>query len=237
MTDSPHPAGGPPEFEGRKPEVWEVIASFRQSEQQLAPDSTLLAHNEPYSGLFHLTNGWLVYRKDAEPDGFGGIVQFGLPGALVGCRDDKAAVTVQALTPAIVSVVPAANLLALSLEHPGLGDRLRSLATRPLSFAFEQMPNTATQSPRERVAQLLLELFIRARAQWSNHTAEHMRLPLSDHDVISATQSDAAPEILRELQKGSVLRQDEHGIAIVNPDGLIDAAGIDLRAMRSFLMS
>lgn len=238
MSDSPQPAGGgPPEFEGRKPEVWEGLANFRQSERQLAPDETLLAGYEPYSGLFHLTGGWLVYRKEDEPGRFGSILQFGLPGALVGYRDDKSAIAVQALNTAVVSVVPAANMLALSLEHPGLGERLRSLAARPYSFAFAHVPNAATQSGRERVAQLLLELFIRARAQWSNHTAEHMRLPISEGHIVSATAVEAAPEILNELRKESILRQDGRGIAVVNPDALTDAAGIDLRAMRSFLMS
>lgn len=237
MTDAQQPAnGGPPEFEGCKPEVRSAVVRFRAAEREFATGQTLLGPNEPYSGLFHLSQGWLVYSREGQSGHPGDILQFGLPGAVLGCRNEVSAFSVQALTAAVVSVIPAPNLVALSLEHPELGERLRRLAARPHRFAFQHMSNATAQSGRERVAQLLLELFIRARMQWPDHTAEHMRLPLSPGHVVGATRVESAPDVLREFQQENVVRLDEHGIAIPNPDALIDATGIDLRAMRAFLL-
>lgn len=237
MTDAQPPAnGGPPEFEGRKPEVRSAVVRFRDGEREFVAGQALLGQNEPCTGLFHLSEGWLVYSREGQSGRPADILQFGLPGAVLGCRNEAVAFSVQALTAATVSAIPAPNLVALSLEHPGLGDRLRGLATRPHRFAFQHMPNAMTQSVRERVAQLLLELFIRARTQWPDHTAEHMRLPLSADHVVGATHIVSAPEILRELQQKNIVRFDERGIAISDPDALIDTTGVDLPAMRAFLL-
>lgn len=235
--NSTTPGGGPSEFEGRKPQIQNAVIQFRDGERRLAPGQTLTALDEPGSGLFHLARGWLVYCIDGPPGRPIKILQFGLPGAVVGRDNESAAFWVQALNDAVVSVLPSANLSALSLEHPGAAERLRSLAVRPLSFAFQHMSNAAMQSARERVAQLLLELFIRARAQWPDHTVRHMRLPLSEDHVVGATGVGTAADVMRELAQENILRLDERGIAILNPDALTDAAGIELRVMRSFLLS
>ena len=237
MTDIPTDSrNGPPEFEGRKPEVLDAVVQFRDGEQLLAPGQSLLALNEPSGGLFHLARGWLVYCAGGPPGQPYKILQFGLPGAVIGYSNKTADFSVQALGAAAVSVLPASNLSALSRERPGVGERLHSLAARPLSFALQHMPKTTPRSARACVAQLLLELFIRARAQWPDHAVEHMRLPLSSQNVVSATGAETAPDVLGELAQESILRLDERGIAILDPDALTDASGIELAAMRSFLL-
>lgn len=235
MTDHQRLAGGgPSEFEGRKPDLWGAVMEFRDGERQLAPGETLVAQGEPFSGLFQVTEGWLAYGEAHQAGSR--ILQVGLPGTLVGNRDEKTINSVWALTAAAVSVVSAANLVALSLEYPGVGERLRSLAVRPRAFFFERMPNAASLSSRERVAQLLLELFIRTRAHWPDHTAEQMLLPLSAAHVAAASGAGNAGDVLRGLQNENILRLDGGGIAVINPDQLVDAAGIDLHTVRSFLL-
>ena len=234
MANAQHSTGnGPSEFEGRKPDIWNAVARFRDGEQRLIAGQMLLAEAHSFSGLFQDTQGWLVsYRPNYA--GPREILQFGLPGAVIGNHEATASFSVWALTDATVSVVSAANLLALSQEVPSVAERLRALVAHPHRFVFELMPDTSLLPP-QRVSQLLLELFIRMRAQWPDHSAEYMRLPLSNDQISSACGIGNAGSILRELENKGMLKVDGTGIAVLDPDQLVDAAGVDLGSVHGFL--
>jgi CRP-like cAMP-binding protein len=73
---------------------------------------------------------------------------------------------VQALTDAVVCIVPNKALSPLANEYPEIGMRLAWLTLRDRNLAFSHLASVGRHSARERVAHLLLGLFIRYRAHW-----------------------------------------------------------------------
>lgn len=241
MTPPPDiPAGGargPSEFEGRKPEIQDAVARHKAGDHKVPAGQILLKEGETWTAIVYLAEGWLMFQRATET-GARRILQFGLPGTLVGGVAGTAAYNVQTLSDAVISVIPRTHVETLVRENPQIGVRVESLASRPPSFGFQNMPSFTKHSPRERIAQLLLELFIRQRAQWTNHVTAKMVLPLAREHITEATGLGYAEtgDALRRLGSDGIVELRDRGIAILNPDDLVDASGIDLGMMRSFFL-
>src|SRR3546814_11558094 len=93
----------------------------------------------------------------------------------------------QALTDAVVCVIPHKALRPLSRQYPEIGLRLAWLMSRDSSLSFAHLTSIGRHSARERVAHLILELFIRCRSRWPGHRIEEMHLHLTQEHIRDAT--------------------------------------------------
>ncbi len=210
------------------PKVLRVIASYKSGDRPLKAGEDLFRLGERCDVIYHLVDGW-VFLYDLLEDGRRQILHFVLPGALLGLYSDRVAVYgAQTLTDVVVNVIPHEKLGALLEEHPGIGLRLAWMLWRERNLAYEHLSSIGRRSARERVSRSLLELFVRYRVQWPSHRTDEMHLPLTQEHIADATGLTGVHvnRILRGLRKDGVVEFHYRRLHILNPDKLVDVAGI-----------
>lgn len=173
---------------GASSETLRLIAGCKASDREFKAGRDIFNQSDSCEAIY-LVDGW-VFRYDLLDDGRRQIVDFVLPGAVLGFHPVRGSLTTfgaQALTDCTVCVIPHAALRLLSREQPEIGLRLAWLMSRDRSLAFDHLTSIGRRSARERVAHLLLELFIRYRAQWPGFRIEEMHLPLTQEHIGDAT--------------------------------------------------
>jgi CRP-like cAMP-binding protein len=216
-----------------------VVADYRTGNRKIKAGEHLLSLGDTCDAIYNLIDGW-VFLYNILEDGRRQILHFGLPGAVLGFHPARGAMTtysVQALTDAVVCVIPHKALDPLSRKHPEIGLRLAWLISRDRSLAFDHLTSVGRRSARERVAHLLLELFIRYRAQWPGSRIEEMHLPLTQEHIGDATGLTFVHvnRVLRDLRREGIVEFHYRRLRILDPDRLIDVAGIDPQLAMSWI--
>lgn len=213
------------------PERHRLIPQFRTGDRKFEAGRDLFEIGFDGHTIYNLLDGWVALYTLLE-DGRRQIVQFGLPGAVLGilpCEGEQSTFGVQALTDVVVSVIPYSSLVSYSRDDPAMGLRLARLFARDCSLAFSHLTSIGRRSARERVAHLLLELFIRFRAQWPGNRIEEMCLPLTQEQIGDATGLTFVHvnRVLSALRKERIAEFHYRRLRILNPDKLMDVAGVD----------
>jgi CRP/FNR family transcriptional regulator len=222
------------EAEHHQPEPRElisIISDCASGEREVKAGNDLYGIGEQCNAVYVIADGW-VALYDLLQDGRRQILQFALPGALLGFNPDPGRVTssgAEALTNTLVWVVMYSELALLSQEHSQVGMRLAELVARDRNLSFDHLTSIGRRCARERVARLLLELFIRCRAHWPGRGAEEMQLPLTQEHIADATglTSIHVNRVLGELRDEGIVRFHYHKLMILNPEKLMGVAAID----------
>jgi CRP-like cAMP-binding protein len=143
----------------------------------------------------------------------------------------------QALTAATVSIIPRDNLSAMFREHPEIAMRFAWFVSRDRSLAYEHLSSVGRRTGRQRVAHLLLELFVRCRMQWPGHHGEEMHLPLTQEHIGDTTGLTGVHvnRVLRDLRRERIVEFHYRRLRVLDPDKLVDAAGVDPQLMFSWI--
>ncbi len=213
------------------PEVLYEIASYKSGDREFKAGQDIFSLGEPCDSIYNLASGWVILYNILE-DGRRQILHFALPGTVLGWHPAKGAMmtySAQALTDAVVCPIPHNALPTLVNQRPELGLRLAWLIGRDRSLAFDRLTSIGRHSARERVAHLLLELFIRYRAQWPGSQIEEMHLPLTQEHIGDATglTSVHVNRVLQDLRKDGIVEFHYRRLRILDPDKLVDEAGVD----------
>lgn len=213
------------------PGVLRVIAAYKSSDRALKAGNDLFRLGEPCDAIYALVDGWMFLYTLLE-DGRRQILHFALPGAVLGLYPARATIATygaQALTDAVVCVVTHENHGRLSKQHPEIGMHLASIVSLDRDLAYDHLSSIGRRSARERVARLLLELFVRYCMQWPGHRIEQMRLPVTQEHIGDATGLTGVHvnRVLRSLFKDGIVEFHYGRLRILNPDKLVDVAGID----------
>lgn len=218
----------------------QVAGHYKSADREVKAGSDLFRLGERGEAIYSLVDGWVALYNLLE-DGRRQILQFALPGtvlAFVPAQDAVMNYSAQALTDAVVSIVPHKNLGRLARECPEIGMKLAGLISQDRSLAYDQLSSVGRRSARERVAHLLLELFMRSRMRWPGHRNEEMYLPLTQEHIGDATGLTGVHvnRVLRDLRKDGILEFHYRRLRIVNPDKLVDVAGIDAHVAMSWII-
>ncbi len=219
------------------PEVALAMAKYKSGYRKVDTGCDLFSLGEQHDVIYALAEGWVALYKLLE-DGRRQILHFALPGAVLGFVTGQVMTySAQALTPVVVCVIPRRNLYSVFRNHPEIGMQLAWLVSRDRNLAYDHLSSIGRQSARERVAHLLLELFIRYRMQWPGHRIEEMHLPLTQEHVGDATGLTGVHvnRVLRDLGKDGIVKFHYKRLQILNPDKLIDVAGIDPHVALSWI--
>jgi len=224
---------------GLPPETLRVVAGYKSGDRQLRAGQDLFGLGEECGAIYNLVTGWM-FRYALLEDGRRQILDFVLPGAVLGFHPAQGAMTtfgVEALTDAAVCVIPHRAIEPLSRRHPEIALRLAWLIARDRSMAFDHLTSVGQHSARERVAHLLLELFIRCRSQWPESGVEQLRLPLTQEHIGDATGLTFVHvnRVLRELRQDGIVEFHYRRLRILDPDKLVDVAGIDPHLAMSWI--
>ncbi len=223
----------------RAAEVLRVMGRYKSADREIKAGCDLFRLGERGEAIYTLVDGWVALYNLLE-DGRKQILQFAPPGsvlAFVPTRGGMVNYSAQALTDAVISVVPHEKLGRLFREFPEIGMQLAGLISRDRSLAYDHLCSIGRSSARERVAHLLLELFIRCRMRWPGYRSEEMHLPLTQEHIGDATglTSVHVNRVLRDLRKQGIVEFHYRRLRILNPDKLVDVAGIDPHTALSWI--
>ena len=219
--------------------VLQVTDRYKSVEREFKAGCDLFRVGEKGDAIYSLIAGW-VALYNLQEDGRKQILQFALPGAVLAFIPARGAMmhySAQALTDAVVCVITHEKLERISLDNPEIGMRLAALISQDRSFAYDHLSSIGRCSARERVAYLLLELFIRYRMRWPGHRIEEMHLPLTQEHIGDATglTNVHVNRVLRDLRNEGIVEFHYRRLQILNPDKLVDVAGIDPHVALSWL--
>ena len=156
-----------------------IASHYKSTDLKVRAGCDLFRLGERGEAIYSLVDGWVALYKLME-DGGRQILQFALPGtmAFVPAQGAVMNYSAQALTDAIVSIVPHKSLGRLARECPEVGMQLAGMISLDRSLAYDQLSSSVDAQARERVAHLLLELFMRSRMRWPGHRSEEMHIPV-----------------------------------------------------------
>lgn len=225
--------------EGYGPDVLHVIAGHKAGDRRVKAGQDLLSLGEPCDAIYNLVDGW-VFLYELLEDGRRQILDFALPGAVLGfhpAHGQMMTYGAQALTDTVVCVIPHKSLEPLSRRRPEIGLRLAALMSRDRNLSFAHLTSMGRQSARERVARLLLELFVRCRSRWPGHRIEEMYLPLTQEHIGDATGLTGVHvnRVLADLKKDGILKFCYRRLSILDPDKLVDVAGVNPELLYSWI--
>lgn len=204
---------------------------YRTGDRNVKAGQDLFRQGEPSDRIYTLVDGWL-FRYNLQSDGRRQILDFALPGALLGFRAANERLTtygVQALTNAVVCTIPRTAFGKLLQQRPETGLRVAELSQRDISITYDHLISMGRRSARERVAHLILELYVRCRSQWPGHAINEMILPLTQEHIGDATALTGVHvnRVLKGLKESGILKFSYRRLSILDPDKLLDAAGAD----------
>lgn len=219
--------------------VLHVASHYRSPDREVKAGCDLFRLGETGEAIYSLVDGWVALYSLLE-DGRRQILQFALPGTVLAFVPKQGTVmnySAQALTDAVVSIIPHKNLCRLARECPEIGMRLAGLIAQDRSLAYDQLSSVGRRSARERVAHLLLELFMRSRMRWPGHRSEEMHLPLTQEHIGDATGLTGihVNRVLRDLRQDGILEFHYRRLRILNPDKLVEVVGIEPHVAMSWV--
>lgn len=220
-------------------ELLHVADRYKSADRQLKAGRDLFRPGDKGEAIYGLVDGWLVLYNVLE-DGRRQIFEFAPPGtvlAFMPTRNVGLSFSAQALTDAQVRVVSHERVGHMFRDFPEAGMQIAGLIAQDRILAYDRLSSIGRGSAHERVARLLLELFVRCRMRWPGHRSEEMHLPLTQEHVGDATGLTGVHvnRVLRDLRKQRILEFHYRRLRILDPDKLVEAAGADLQATLSWI--
>ena len=208
-----------------------VAPPFRISRQWFPAGCEIVEQGASGRQFFVIIDGWAVQYELLE-DGGRQILEFLLPGSVVGFRSDDEAPSpyfVQALTGVRACRLSTAGFLHAAKSDPALALRLATVTRRSHHRSLRRLTLIGRRTARERVAVLLFELHRLAR-RWSLSPCEdETPLPLTQEHIGDALglTSVHVNRMLRELREDGVLALKNGVLRILDPGRLAGIAGHD----------
>lgn len=207
-----------------------LLETLRVGERILSPGMDLAFQGVNCANIYVVLDGWVCLYELME-DGRRQILQFALPGDVVGFRGDGEPLTysAQSLTAVAACVIPWGRFLKAAHRNPELALRLSGLMARDGAMAYVHLTSVGRRTALERVAYLLLELFYRARTRFPVTRGDSIALPLTQShigDALGLTPVHTN-RMLRELREAGIIELSQRTLRVINPDRLASAAGFE----------
>jgi CRP-like cAMP-binding protein len=206
------------------------VDAARPSFRTLKAGESLYFQGDECRNIYLLLDGW-AFRHQSLEDGRRQIFDFAVAGSAFGLAGNGTATHgVEALTPCRFSVFTRDNLCALLQQVPVLALRFVELLAGAEARAFEHLTNVGRRSARERVANLMLELLMRARQLNSVGQTPRMTLPLMQPHIADALglASETVCRTLAAMRKDGIVVLRAHKLDVLDIDRLAAEAGVSL---------
>lgn len=155
-----------PAFEDKTDDELRFIQSMKIDHRSLAAGSDIIHPGQEDAELYTLYAGW-AFRYKSLPDGRRQILNFLLPGDLVGLQASLLAAAehgVEALTEVELCVFPRKRVWDLFMRMPNLAYELAWLGSREEAIVDDNLTSVGQRTASERIAALVITLYRRADA-------------------------------------------------------------------------
>ena len=198
----------------------------------MAPAGTdLVSQGEAVPETFTVIDGWGLEYKLLD-NGRRQITRILLPGDFVGFQSESdvlSEVSVRALTDVTVCVLPREALDTLLSQQAELTIRLTQMIAQDRARIQGWLTNIGQRSGTERVANFLLEIYLRIRMRSDTPLGWEIALPLTQGDIgdVLGVTAVHLNRLLRDLRQKGLAVISDHKMKILDPDGLVEVAGLD----------
>lgn len=146
------------------PEELAFVKSFKVDELRIAAGVSFLRERTQSEHLYTVLSGW-AFRYKLLDDGRRQILNYAIPADMLGLQGaimKEMDHSVDSLTPMVLCVFPRSKLWDLYSRFPSLAFDVTWLAAREEQHIDENLVSVGRRSALERLAYLLLHLFVRA---------------------------------------------------------------------------
>lgn len=155
-----------PAFKDKSDDEVRFIQAMKIDHRHLPAGSDIIHPTQEDAELYTLFSGW-AFRYKSLPDGRRQILNFLLPGDLVGLQASLLSAAqhgIEALTDVELCVFPRKRLWDLFVRMPSLAYEVAWLGSREECLIDENLTSVGQRSASERIAALLISLYRRADA-------------------------------------------------------------------------
>ena len=204
------------------------VSKFKRGELTVDKGAIVLAEGTRNPHLFTVLIGW-GFRYKLLPDGRRQIVNFTMPGDLIGLQGSlmgEMQHSVEALSPMTLCVFERSELMSLYKEHPSLAYDVTWLASREECMLDENLLSVGRRTAVERLAYLLAFLVTRGLSS-GLFNDETPVLPVTQQHIADTLGLSLVHtnKTVRRLVDRSLLRWRDRGCEILDVDGLQKVAG------------
>lgn len=214
-----------PSFRDFTPRELDFVSQFKSGELSSERGATILVEGMHSAHLFTVLSGW-AFRYKLLPDGRRQIMNYVLPGDLLGLQGSLMGEmdhSVEALTPVTLCVFERAKLERLFERHASLGYDLTWIAAHEERILDEHLLSVGRRTALERTAYLLS--FIHQRARSAGVDGRRI-IPITQQHVADTLGLSLVHtnKTLRKLADRQLMRWQERGCEILDPEGLLALA-------------
>lgn len=209
-----------PAFIAKAPREIDWTQKLKTGQRRVAAGQDLIRAGETQAELYTLYSGW-AFRHQTLPDGRRQILNFFLPGDLIGFQASlisAAEHSVEALTDIEVCVFARRKVWRIFREMPELAFQLAWLGAREEGMVDENLTSVGQRTARERMAALILGLFRRAQHLSMVEDSE-FEFPLRREHLADALGLSLVHTIKTwsSLRKAGLFTQNGTRLRLLNP--------------------
>jgi CRP-like cAMP-binding protein len=184
----------------------------------------------PTDAVYVLNEGWAIVY-DLSESGRRQILSFAVSGDVLGYQPDHTkpiSYRIQALTGLVVRIISREVVERACAKDPQVAMRMARSIANERNLAYDHLSSVGKQRARERVAHLLLELFIRSQRRWPSREREVIELPVTQQEIGDATGLTGihVNRILRNLGKEEIVEFQRRRLRILSAEKLIAVSAI-----------
>lgn len=219
-------------FEPVAKEHLDWTQQYRSTQYQIPAKTHIYREGEHPQELFTLFEGWVMIYKTL-PDGRRQVSRIALPGDFLGFRGrpDQESInhSAQALTPVTLCAFPVDGIRQMFATHPELAERMINIHARDMALCQEYMMGIGRKSAEERLAFLLLEVFLRYRER-TNSQATTIPFPITQEEMGDAVGLTMVHinRTLKVLRKSGALECSSRQLSIFDIQKVAEIAQFDL---------
>ncbi len=204
----------------------EFVSQFKSGELSVERGATILVEGMHSAHLFTVLSGW-AFRYKLLPDGRRQIMNYVLPGDLIGLQGSLMGEmdhSVEALTPVTLCLFERSRLERLFERHASLAYDLTWIAAHEERILDEHLLSVGRRTALERTAYLVS--FLHQRARSSGMNGGRRIIPITQQHVADTLGLSLVHtnKTLRKLADRTLMRWQDRGCEILDPDGLLALA-------------
>lgn len=211
------------------------VKNLKSGELVVQPGATIFMEGQNSAHLFTILSGW-IFRYKMMEDGRRQILNFGLPGDLLGLQTfvfDELDHSVEALTEVVLCVFPRDKIWNIYEKLPELGFDLTWLAARSEHLLDNNLLSVGRMTARERVAYALLQIFDRLD-HLGMAKGKLVELPITQNQLSDALGLSHVHtnKTLKKLTDDKLIEWNSPNLTVLDRDGLIEVANYDVEEPR-----
>jgi CRP/FNR family transcriptional regulator len=211
------------------------VEQYRKGQITMPAHSSIFHEGKTHQYVYTLFSGWVVIYKMVGETGRRQIMQFLLPGDLLGYQTDANGdmpLSAKTLTETVLCVFPREKINPMLRENSDLSVRFIEMWSRDMSLCQNYLMAVGRKTARESVTFLLLELYYRVKSQEPQSYSSSVNaiyFPITQEDIGDAVGLTKVHvnRVIKSLMDGKLIYCHKKKLAILNEDKLCEIAGYD----------